>query len=1510
MNKGLDSREPYGQANGEDGSMSEANAFAKMPDFPSHMEIAERERAHAFKDEMLGRYEGYCKEHNLEMSDKEGFYRELEAELARLCESKGIEPDDLDIKSINPKDPFYADFHPLLDLFTACLLHNDVDVRECGYLYGVCGGRYDNLEFEDSGVTIREAGQFNDFLDSMLDFKWGDLGSVVRGVVNDNKFGLDDLKIFQEALSYRDSEKFTEDVELAVKKPHELLAQIMYVKTTQEALAGKRDKLTENELRLIVSHVGTEHLLRNQTLSNIIVSTFEDAVENPQSYTHLSTITEYDTFSDSSDSEQETYMPFFHKTTREVLLSNLDSVSISKTQIQKLGDSIMDQTWVNDSVKADCIIFATALGFDPKDVAFGGFSPGYDMTPDQIIESAQLLKYLYSPGYHESRHTQGVEFYTDNPLFKNGMSTLAKLCYLRLPEEAQSRLSGIAAAAFSVGDIGFIQKLQPDMFGTDSMLTPSQLAIVETLHGSGMKGEEAYRLLEFLCASAPNQDEMSCYVRRKKRYETLSPEEISEIIGVYSLIHGDDVAAFDNPQTIEGIVNSPIFKGGDSRIARECFLLLPPKAQNALPEIVSAALSEKDINFLSQLDPRFLDLKPSLTPAELVIIRNLGKESALSKDKRSLFVDFLFEEIEAPTADEPDRKISRYKNLTDKDINNIVDVLSKFMNLRKEESLDSNSVNSLINSPLFGDPRSKIGQQCYLKLPHEVQNMLSGFLAQTFANGDVSFIFSVATNNQGDFPALSPIQQEIIKEARKERNLGRPSQSTQLIEFMVERVAIPTPDDPDRTIPRYEVMSPEMVVKTNSLLAKIHGSTAIELVSHAYEIAERLLQMDYEKAIESAECLERIFLRSDIPEFAKLYCTANILYEGSINDETDISPVLFESEDKRSVLMTDLLKNAIRSGNPSLRRYLEFHLHLSEEEEEEEQERSQESSDADDGLLSEFTNNKKFHTRLLGYARALGYETTRDILVAMDETRAVAHRRHIDSVERGPDDIYRLKRDPIPGDLIKSINIDYIHTMMRSGFNCPEMVGSGAHQDETHWDTDFGSFREGQVSSIDEAIRGSMAQDYGNNDGVYVGMINDERLCHTYPGDSSPYGNMRQYEAYHNGDGWSNFRGIRTGLGSYDVDYFVITRSEDRNRLAYEIAKSGCYTPVIDRASGHVVFTPEDYAAMRERFRGQPRYSEEPFAYAPNLSLPDTLRTNDSDSSLGFAELVLGYDSRERESVEMDQAISAAILERVEGSNLPDDIKAAFRNWQFSIDADYKSGHIEVISTGSTARHTNIPGSADYDYIWRIDREIYEKYGERIMSLLDGGESPLITYDASDPDSCRRGLNIRKGILWVGNTKIEIDISPTVKTNGLEYSSDIALADQLEHMKQDNPDSYRAVIANIILAKAFLKKAEAYKKGNDAAHSQGGLGGIGVENWILQNGGSLMTALGTFLDAAIDEQGQQRSWTEFKKRYTVWDFGENHLSRGNYPYNEFVYDNMNLTGYSRMVEAARELLGK
>ncbi len=232
------------------------------------------------------------------------------------------------------------------------------------------------------------------------------------------------------------------------------------------------------------------------------------------------------------------------------------------------------------------------------------------------------------------------------------------------------------------------------------------------------------------------------------------------------------------------------------------------------------------------------------------------------------------------------------------------------------------------------------------------------------------------------------------------------------------------------------------------------------------------------------------------------------------------------------------------------------------------------------------------------------------------------------------------------------------------------------------------------------------------------------------------------------------------------------------------------------------------------------------------------------------------------------------------------------------IDGDLSSGVVELIDTGSTGRGTNKPGDGDFDFMMRLDRKIISKKEE-----LDKVKQTLLKKLGKEDtiDITSFGDFRLKDVKLDDEDSVDIDISFVTKTDEVSYSTDMALEDRLKTIKKIDNEKYNYVVANILLAKQVLKEANVYKPARSDA-SQGGLGGVGVENWILQNGGSFVDAMDSFLDAAKD-----KDFNEFKDSYQIWDFGENHMAarKGVFPYDNFV-DNMSESGYQKMRETLNE----
>ena len=319
---------------------------------------------------------------------------------------------------------------------------------------------------------------------------------------------------------------------------------------------------------------------------------------------------------------------------------------------------------------------------------------------------------------------------------------------------------------------------------------------------------------------------------------------------------------------------------------------------------------------------------------------------------------------------------------------------------------------------------------------------------------------------------------------------------------------------------------------------------------------------------------------------------------------------------------------------------------------------------------------------------------------------------------------------------------------------------------------------------------------------------------------------------------------------------------------------------------------------MRQQMSGLSYYHTGDYQFAPDseLELPSTRvgETTIPSTSTIIEEIPEGISDTDRKHAVINQAIKEAI------TNIPD-LNLSYKDY---LDGDLTENIVEMIDTGSTGRQTNAPGSGDFDYIARLDRSILNDPTKK-QQITD---ALLNAFGRENDGSAIVNGNLRlKQVSIDGLAEpVAIDITFTQKTNKVQYSTDMALADRLTNIKEQSEHKYQQVLANIIHAKQFLKAAGAYKpRRSPEAKGIGGLGGVGIENWVLQHGGSFKQAARDFLSVA----DSCSSFEDFCAHYPVWDYGENHKGIKSKPHDNFVADNMNPEGYERIKEALREVVG-
>ena len=514
-----------------------------------------------------------------------------------------------------------------------------------------------------------------------------------------------------------------------------------------------------------------------------------------------------------------------------------------------------------------------------------------------------------------------------------------------------------------------------------------------------------------------------------------------------------------------------------------------------------------------------------------------------------------------------------------------------------------------------------------------------------------------------------------------------------------------------------------------------------------------------------------------------------------------------------------------------------------------------------------------------------------------------------------------------PGDLVKGMGgtdgygIRYLSYAFQNGSISKEYLGDSSRSDTTPLDADASIVLHGE-RTINQTMASMLAEGYGG--GLWTVLRSDEatgedrfivtrRDRHevdqdTYDPNDDPDSRhkreaLTKLEAFATGTDGPDHYGIRTGFGMDKVDYCVtdstrIDSTPVSEVTKLEIALGGFYIPIVDRDSEELVFTPADYDKMRQQMSGLSHYSTGDYQFAPEdeLELPSTNvgKTTVPSTTTIISELPASMAETDHKHEVINRAIKQAI------TSIPD-LNLSYKDY---LDGDLTENIVEMIDTGSTGRQTNAPGSGDFDYMARLDRSILNDPTKK-QQITD---ALLAAFGRENDSSAIVNGNLRlKQVSIDGLAEpVDIDITFAQKTNKVQYPTDAALADRLDNIKNQSETKYQQVLANIIYAKQFLKAAGAYKpRRSPEAKGIGGLGGVGIENWVLQHGGSFKQAARDFLAVA----DSCSNFEDFCAHYPVWDYGENHKGIRSKPHDNFVADNMNPEGYERIKEALREVVG-
>ena len=712
-------------------------------------------------------------------------------------------------------------------------------------------------------------------------------------------------------------------------------------------------------------------------------------------------------------------------------------------------------------------------------------------------------------------------------------------------------------------------------------------------------------------------------------------------------------------------------------------------------------------------------------------------------------------------------------------------------------------------------------------------------------------------------------------------------------------------------------------VKLSTLFLK---SNSIELQKFKEMIFQNLMQSS--NLLEDFKKIENIFLKNHLPVVGKIFSFFKLFHpsydEYNFSNNRIISPRLkkcpnnlkenmFKKDLWRDIIIfSDLVRASLGSNNRSLNKYLENlkkgnHLFLSLSSGKISYEQL---SSEYQNILIEFVQHVKTLYNISLKNEKKKYLMTGNILQDINnlyQLFSIPNNCHSDLIDRiikmyfhfagfnsleevenyrnskisAADKRNRLfsQKDVIveEGDFIKGITyVGYLNTILQNGSVAKEFLGGKVYSDRTPLDTDVSRILH-KTDSIEEMIKNTSSWLWGFGP-IFFLLKNDERFQITRESNEDNVPNIfdpSKIEIFKTLE--DDCYGIRTGFASSEINCILMETYDPR--VSLEVVMNGFYIPIAD-FNGKIVFTSQDYDDLRSKMSGLTYYGENNYHFSKEIDLVEV-------------NSILREQEEKKASLEIcKNAIYRAVAQVIEKYDLI--LTDRLSN-------DISNGTVEFLYTGSTSRCTYDPKDIDFDFTMRLDKDLLFD-NKKLYNLK---KDLLNAFHQKDESDVKNGhFRLKQAYVEDIPESLKIDISFVQKRDQITYSTDLALCDYLNTIKKQDEKKYKQIIGNIIIAKRVLREAGCYKS-QQSDSFQGGLGGVGIENFILQNGGSFVTAAKNFLKIA-----EGKDFDEFIKNYYLWNFGENILneSRGNDPHDNYVADNMNELGYNKMKGALQKYL--
>lgn len=318
--------------------------------------------------------------------------------------------------------------------------------------------------------------------------------------------------------------------------------------------------------------------------------------------------------------------------------------------------------------------------------------------------------------------------------------------------------------------------------------------------------------------------------------------------------------------------------------------------------------------------------------------------------------------------------------------------------------------------------------------------------------------------------------------------------------------------------------------------------------------------------------------------------------------------------------------------------------------------------------------------------------------------------------------------------------------------------------------------------------------------------------------------------------------GIRNAMDIGNVAGLLLKDSAaagQLNIIKQLLVSANRYIPVLNEKQ-QIVFSYKDFLALKAQ--------NEPKVSTVNLN----------------SDIKQRIDTNTKARIAVNQSIRSALTKLFNTRGLSAEI---FDDRKLLTSAD----QVVLLNTGSSGRGTQLPGESDHDFVCNMSKVNIQLMQANIAELVSHIDPEAVVTDTFNRKGGEFQCKIDSPLFG------DIDLMFSNYSTKLDKSTGEYLQAQYERVQiEQGQEAFESVIANVVAAKKLLGKL--YKK------AEGGITGVGVELWILQNEGNLNKAIESFLDVAYDQTGKLIPLADFKAAYPLVDPAQNMLGLGHDDY--------------------------